>query len=299
MSYKKHLINQTIKISSDILDPNNDILLKMSNTELLNEIEKLISSQSDEGIDTDKVEQYLALLQKRAPVMEDSDPAKQWDKLMDAHPMLFDESTVMPKPRIDLDTEQPRLSNVRKGGFRFLRVAGIALVVIFFFLSTANALVTNPIQSLLHWGEGIIQTFCNPSGTMELPANNPSEYHSLEEALIANDIDANGCPTWIPQDYSLYSVRVQTADGIIRCTASYESTRGELIIRITKHTIYDTVSTEEREDGGSLYLHNGIEYYLVSNYDWAKAGWDIGLNSYVISGQISEDELKEIINSIV
>lgn len=296
---KKCSDKRAVRTSADMLDLDDDALQSKSNMEILSEIEGMMFPPSGEEIDTDKVEQYLALLQKRAPVMEGYDSAEQWNKLVDAHPFLIEESSTMPKLRNNSDSKRVGLSiNKSSIGLRIFRIAEIALASMFFLVVTANAFGVNPIQALLSWGEGIVQVYCNPSGVMELPENDPSEYHSLEEALIANGIDAKDCPTWVPQDYSLYLVRVQEADGIIKCTASYESTRGELIIRVVKRTIYDTVSTEEREDSGYIYSHNGIEYYLVSNYDWSKAGWDIGLNSYVISGQVSEDELKEIINSI-
>lgn len=35
-----------------------------------------------------------------------------------------------------------------------------------------------PVQAVLRWAEGIIQIYTNPSGIMELPDDDPSEYHS-------------------------------------------------------------------------------------------------------------------------
>ena len=39
-------------------------------------------------------------------------------------------------------------------------------------------------------------------------------------------------------------------------------------------------------------------YYLVSNQGLSKAGWEYDDVSYVISGQITEQELKNMIDSI-
>lgn len=41
-----------------------------------------------------------------------------------------------------------------------------------------------------------------------------------------------------------------------------------------------------------------VDYYIISNYDQSKVAWQLGLNTYVIGGQISENEAKEIIDSI-
>ena len=115
---------------------------------------------------------------------------------------------------------------------------------------------------------------------MELPDNTPSEYHSLIEALKCNGIDADGLPTWIPQDYSISSVTAKITDGVTRCVAVFESERGELTMRVT------------------AYSMENVDYYIISNYDQSKVAWQLGLNTYVIGGQISENEAKEIIDSI-
>ena len=49
-----------------------------------------------------------------------------------------------------------------------------------------------PVQAVLRWAEGIIQIYTNPSGIMELPDDDPGEYHSLYEALAANGISTEG-----------------------------------------------------------------------------------------------------------
>ena len=47
-----------------------------------------------------------------------------------------------------------------------------------------------------------------------------------------------------------------------------------------------------------LYYANQTEYYILTDDGVTKAGWQDGMLSYVISGQISEAEIKEMINSI-
>ena len=54
----------------------------------------------------------------------------------------------------------------------------------------------------------------------------------------------------------------------------------------------------ERNNDGEKYEANGLVYYLVSNQGLSKAGWEYDDVSYVISGQITEQELKNMINSI-
>ena len=260
-----------------------------SNTELLQEIEDTLRSGTVEDMDTDKIEYYLSILQERAPVEEDYDPEQQWSELREAHPLIFSvEDTPSEKKR-----KYHRLSPLRT-----LRLALAVLTMVVCFMVTANALGFNPVQSAISWAEGVIQTCFNPSGIMELPEDTQSEYRSLKEALTANGMDADKLPGWIPKDYSLNDVTVRQIDGMTKCTAVFESDRGELVMRVNEFNTNDSVILGECDEDGDVYYSNGVEYQIVSNSVWNKAGWQDNTCSYTISGQVSEEEIKEIINSI-
>lgn len=265
-----------------------------SNTMLLIEVEALLSS--GEEMDTDKIEQYLALLQERSPVMEGYDPAAQWDRLNDEHPLLFEREAVSAS---EAGTEvryspPPKRSKL----VHLLHVAEIAVAALFCIMVAASAFGFNPIQAIFKWADGVIQIYNNPSGVMELPADDPSEYHSLEEVLASDGIDSGGCPSWIPKDYSVAAISVKRTNEFIKYSSIYDSERGEILIRVMQFTKSEWSTVEERETGGHLYSHNGIEYYIISNDGITKAGWNIGECSYLISGQLSESELKQMIDSI-
>ena len=75
------------------------------------------------------------------------------------------------------------------------------------------------------------------------------------------------------------------------------SDRGELLIRATMFPNSWNGRTE-RNNNGEKYEKDGVTYYLVTNQGLTKAGWEYGNVSYVISGQITEQELKNMIDSI-
>lgn len=270
---------------------------KKSNSELLNEIEKMLSASAEE-MDTDRIEEYLSILQERVPVTEMYDPEEQWSKLETEHPLIFEEG---PSPCIAYQADEESVAKCEHHRNRllyFLRTVAISMAAVFCFVVTASALGFPPAQAVLHWAEGVIQVYTNPSGQMELSDDDPSEYHSLGEALEANGIDASGLPTWIPRDYTLSAVTVRCTDGMVKCAAFFESDRGELVIRVLKHSMPFFAGTEERDDKGSVYCKNDIECFIVTNEGITKAGWQVGQIFYMAGGQISEDEIKEMINSI-
>lgn len=297
MFYKNSSENPSIRAGKDLVDTQN--LKSKTNQELLDEIDKIISSSSDQDMDTDKIEQYLAALQDKAPVMENYSVDAELNRLKADHPLLFEvESTPDRTPDIIQKRRFHNRVNYRRPA-RLMLTIQIFVAVMLCLVITANAFAINPIQELLKWAQGVIQVYSNPSGVMELSADDPSEYRSLKDALTAFDIEGDKCPNWVPYDYTLTTVEARDSGDVIQCTAIYDALRGELLIRVTKYSNNaDWATTEEREDGGYTYTENKQEYYIISNYTQSKAIWHLGQCTYTISGQLSEAELKEMIKSI-
>lgn len=261
-----------------------------SSQELLQEIEQILATSSSVDMDTDKLEAYLDILQERTPVMEDYDAKAEWEKTKAQHPLLF-----APEP-----AKRPKKADARKW-FKSVRAAEIAVAVVLCLMITANAFGYNPIRQFLDWADGIIRVYSNPSGEMELPPDDPNEYHSLAEALEAYDIDPDSCPTWIPKDYALKTVTVRDSEGLFRISGVYRSERGELLIRFTNFKVFNENywgNVIERDENGSIFKNGENEFYITTNSNQLKAGWIQNSNFYEVIGQVSEDEIKEILKSI-
>lgn len=262
-----------------------------SSQELLQEIEQILATSSSVDMDTDKLEAYLDILQERVPVMEDYDAKAEWEKTKAQHPLLF-----APEP-----AKRPKKADARKW-FKSVRAVEIAVAVALCLMITANAFGYNPIRQFLDWADGIIRVYSNPSGEMELPPDDPNEYHSLAEALAAYDIDPDSCPTWIPEDYVLETVTVRDSDGLLRISGIYYSERGDLLIRFTNYKVFDENdwgNAVERDENGSIFKDGEREFYFTTNSNQLKAGWIQNSNFYEVIGCVSEDEMKDILKSII
>lgn len=261
-------------------------LRDLSNLELLDGIDEMLDC-GDGLPDADELELYLKTLQEKAPVMEVYDPEAQWNKLMADHPEFMPE-----------EPKAVQAAPKKAGCKRFwLRMGLVAAVLVVFLGVSATAWKSNPFSSFIDWAQGIMQIHSEPSGVMELPADDPSEYHSLAEALTANGIDPSGCPTWIPEDYVFDSVSVGVTEYATKVSSAYYSDRGELYIRVTKYSPNWT-NTEERNTDAEMFVYNDCEYWLISNLDLEKSSWKDAELSYGISGQITNDEMKQIVMSI-
>lgn len=264
-----------------------------NNTELLKAIDDMMALPAEE-IDMDFVNACLDLLQDRAPIMETYDPQKTLDRLHEEHPALFEIEKLPAKAMPDAATSKPK----KRRGIAVFRYAGAFVAAVLCLVISASAFGYHPIQTLFRWVNDTIQIYSNPSGFLELPPDDPSEYHSLDEALEANGLETADRITWIPKDYSLTHVRVSLHSKSLQVSAIYEAERGELAVRILAVDKADWSTRAESDFEGTEYRCNDTVYYISSNYEITKAGWEDEKYSYVVSGQISEEEIKKIIDSI-
>lgn len=243
--------------------------------QLLDEITAMLDSPAEE-IDVDGIEKRLAALQKQAPTPQRCDPQQQWERLVDAHPEVFD--------------APPR----RRPAFR-IAVAVIAAVLC--AVVTVSALELHPLQAVLDWVNGVVLVTA-PSGTMQRSNAASGEYCSLAEALEVNGLDPGSLPTWIPEDYSIESASSTVHVGMTKYTALYTSERGNLTITVTRYASEEQISVLEMSDADELCMINGTEYLIVTDQDIVKAVWQTATDLYRISGSITKDELNEMLCSI-
>lgn len=260
-------------------------LRSKTNTELLAAMDEMLARPAEE-IDGDFVDACLDILQDRAPVEETFDPQEALDRLHGEHPALFEE-------------EPPaRAPGRKRGGSPLFRYAGVAVAAVLCLVVTANAFGYNPIQAFFRWVNDTIQVYSNPSGVMEFPRDDLRQYHSLDEALAACGANEAARITWIPKDYSIVNIEVISNAKLLLVSTVFEAERGDLMIRIIDTEGTDMRGIAEGELDGYKYEKNGTEYYITSNYDFTKAGWNDEKYSYVISGQVSKSEMEKILDSI-
>ena len=276
------------------IDPNQNMtdiksLELKSNTELLNAIDNMMAQPAEE-IDMDFVDACLDILQKRAPVMEGYDPQAALNEFQDKHSYLL-ESEAIPSAKV---VQVPK----RTWATRKFRYAGAFVAAVLCFVVTANALGYNPVQSFFRWIDDTIQVYFNPSGLMELPPDDPSEYHSLDEALDALGVVSADRITWIPNDYAISRVRVSSLSELTKISAMFESERGDLVVLILSYNSAEWGGIAEGDFEGTVYERNDTAYYISSNFEFTIAGWRDEKYSYEISGQVSEEEVKKMIDSI-
>ena len=139
---------------------------------------------------------------------------------------------------------------------------------------------------------GDVEHFSEPSPTYD------GEYTSLQDVLRANNRDASLVPTWIPDGYELDSIEKVINPEQEIYIARYVSSQGKITLRAQTFISKKPQNMEIGEGVSEIYSANGIDFYIFENYDQIRATWVSSSFEYLISGDISMEELKMMIESI-
>ena len=178
---------------------------------------------------------------------------------------------------------------------RSLTAAAAVLAILLVGSVTAQAFGINVWEAMVKWTQ---ETFhfgeWGNSNT-----NNDLPYASLQEALAKGRINTSLVPTWFPNGYKLVDINVEHKPLQIAYRAKYAKGEQDLIITVQDYLDGIPVYVEQSEGLVEEYEVLGITYYLFENYDKVKAVWIVGSYECYISGNVTIDELKQMIDSIV
>lgn len=142
-----------------------------------------------------------------------------------------------------------------------------------------------------------------PSDSDKDDAISDGEYADLQTALDAHGIVEPLVPNWIPDGFALDNVIVDkfTMKDAITFQANYVSGESYLTIYINKYDDTGDIdySTWEKDDRTVAELDiGGVTYFIVENDAEPLAIWSNGQFECFISGNISTEDLTNMINSI-
>ena len=185
-----------------------------------------------------------------------------------------------------------------KNGFsrwlRSLTAAAAVLAILVLGAVTAKAFGFNIWEVVVKWTQ---ETFhFGEWGNSNEDANLP--YASLQDALEQGKITTSLAPNWFPDGYELAEIRVEQTPLKKIYMAKYSN--GEKILRITVQDYFDRnpVYVEQSEGLVEEYEVSGITYYLFKNNKRTQVEWIVDSFECRITGELTIDELKTMINSI-
>lgn len=182
----------------------------------------------------------------------------------------------------------------------FRRIAAVAasLVLVFSLTTTANAFCFRDVwNAVARWAE---ETFSFSIGVenSDPKADSELEYESLENVLSRNGRNPNIIPTYIPESYTLIEVIADETPIQETYIAVYSSGKEYMKVSVKTFLNSEPEQIERSEDLIEVYSHDGLDYYIFSNHDQYQAVWIIDTYECYISGKISIENIKLMIDSI-
>ena len=174
-------------------------------------------------------------------------------------------------------------------------VAAAAVIAILILGSvTAKAFGVDVWKAVFQWTQ---ETFhFGEWGNTDTDNNLP--YASLQEALEKGKVTTPLVPTQIPDGYTL--VEITVTQNPLKRVYRAKYTNGDQVLRITIQDFLDKfpVYVEQSEGLVEEYVVSGITYYLFDNNERTQAVWMIDSFECRITGELTIDELKLMIDSI-
>ena len=135
----------------------------------------------------------------------------------------------------------------------------------------------------------------------------PGEYADLQEALAAYGLDLPVVPRRLPEGFALDQLIVDDATSLSQIVFHAAYSRGEGKYLVLQVDVYlereyreqDTFWNFQKDEGDPVpYEAGGVTHLLATNAGWPVALWANGPAECAISGDVTMDELKAMIDSI-
>lgn len=186
-----------------------------------------------------------------------------------------------------------------RSGLLLRRCAIIAATVAVFMCLLVGAQATglNVFGSLAQWTDDIFH-FTTSSQT---DAQNSKYSATLQQALEQQNLPTELAPTWFPNGFSAGEPDVVCNDllSVVSLTFHHKDGRS-FFIDISRYYKQAVADIPYEKDAGSveMYTHGNKIFYIMSNTDFIRAIWSDGNLTAEISGTLTKNEIKAILNSI-
>lgn len=264
-------------------------------TEALEEILRLDAEKTEgEESDTQTLLYVMEVLAVRKRNSEN--PGKTAEKAFESFKQYY-----MPTDDVN-DASQDyaeRKMNKSHRWIRTLTAIAASIAIVFLCSMTANAFgydiwetVAKWTQETFHFGSGVQTEVSEPNKDDE------QECTSLQDILSLYDISALLAPTWFPDGYQLVDSEVKDSPVQLLIATLYQKEGLEIKVQIKKYLNTDPQQVERSDGLVETYESEGITYYIFANNNLLQAVWVNENYECYISGDLTVEELKNMIDSI-
>lgn len=257
-------------------------------TEELEEILRLDAESREDEADTELlfyVMEVLARRRKEAKITGNT-AQEAWKSF---------EENYMPREARNVKTKPIWSPWVR----RVVAAAAVLTLLIVIPISTKAFSIEKLWNVVATWAKETFSFVSDGDAGVEDPSTTrKDETLELREMLANSKHDASILPTWTPDGYQLEKIEKDITPVQEVYRARYRNGDKKLRIRIQTYLTDDFQKSEMSEDYSEIYTCQGIDYYIFDNVDQIQVIWLVDNYECIISGDLSVDEAKAMINSI-
>ena len=264
-------------------------------TELLREIlRKHAHGELEKEPDTEELFYIMEVLANK----ESENPKKQIKSTEEAYATFVKHYA----PEMAEDKTIPFLKRSTVATRWMKRVAVVAIVCVALTTAAVSAKAFAPDfwEKVACWTKEFFRFESMSDGTegREPDKEVNMELNSLRDALNVNNASEGLMPNWIPAGYSCVDIKTQESPKTRTISAIYEKDGERLLIKIRQALGGEQYQVEKSEDLVEIYSVDGMDYYIFSNNETLQAAWIVGDCECFLSGKITMEEMKRIIDSI-
>lgn len=293
--------------SSDKRDQNKYQFLERISTKKLQGmiLSDFLSGDSDDEANDEFITHVLEVIARR----EENDPSApqfdveaEWQKFQSKF-FAGEEPASQGRSRQTETADKAESSLSKRIVFRPLRIAAITAVVILLSVMMASALELDLFNMIAEWTQEIFQFKSEDTPQYELkvvPGTQLNRDQTLEAALEEQGISVSISPTWIPEGYEFSGIQEynDVIEPILGALYEDQLTNRFIMVSAVIHEKPKSTVHEKDETPVKTYLKNDIEHFIMRNNKSITATWFVDNLECTITGGVSEDELKSMIDSI-
>lgn len=262
----------------------------------LKEALKTVLLYTDEINDDTTVEldRIMAALREKEPLEHERSAEEQWAVFRAEHReelsqlgIRTDDKKKEVRPGRTGSGQVGRRRNVR-ALTRIALVAALIVVLLIGAAVTASALGFELWGWAPKWNQEDLRFVTEEPGAEDV--------HGISSALVALGIDEPLYPHWLPEDMKWETARIQL-DPVFLYEA-YQGNDRVLSITIVPSTISDTAIYQRSDADPEEYIAGKTIHYIFHDIDQTSAVWYTQNYTILIVGNITDDEMKRIIDSI-
>ena len=264
----------------------------MSTEELENILRLDSEAPVEQESDTEEILYIAGVLAKRQSAMNTGKTALEAWESFEKNYLSTEEDRV-------IHTAQPK-KTVKPWVRRLAAAAAVIVLLIGLSSTTANAFGWEDIwNAVAKWAKETFSFVSSSNTELTEPEQSlAQEYTSLQKALAATDCDFDAIPTYIPDGYELETLDIYLNPMQNVYIAQYKNGEKDLVITVRSFLGIEPEKIEVNETLVEIYRQSDMEYYIFQNNVQLRAVWGSDSTECYISGELSMDEIKNMINSI-